>query len=355
MPAVACDPRRPDEIAAASLAWVRAHVDGGADASWESQLVAADAGLSTFIWFGRLRGASPPPPPPPLLADPVALRVFGTTGDDGVMRQEHAVLKFVTGHGFPAPVPLAAVPVGPENPVGLPWMVLPRVEGEPLLAVIGRAPWAAAARVRELAGLQVRLHSLPAAGAPLPAEGSLVDRWLTQRGPAIEAVASPRARRVLEDLRARAPALRTEEPVVCHGDFHPLNVLSRRDGAGWHHVVIDWTDAAVGDRHFDVARTIALFRVASLVAGSSVERVALRAAGPWLARVYRRAYERAVPLDAVRLAYWSAAHLLQGWWQVVQLHDGAFTASRASTEAIPLSVADQLLTRAERYLEAVPA
>ncbi len=37
-----------------------------------------------------------------------------------------------------------------------------------------------------------------------------------------------------------------------------------RHGAEWEHWIIDWTDATLGDRHFDVARTLALFTVASL-------------------------------------------------------------------------------------------
>jgi aminoglycoside phosphotransferase (APT) family kinase protein len=347
---VPCDPRHPDEIAGATLEWVRAHVDGGAAADWESALTAADGGLSTFIWFGRLRGDCLPP----AFRGPLALRVFGTPDEDETMARERAILDYVAAHDFPVPVPLAAVGVGPDNPVGLPWMVLPRIDGEPLLAVIGRAPWAAPARLRELAALQVQLHAIPAAGSPLTGGGEpLVDRWLARHDPEIRAVGAPSATAVLDALVARSGVVRSEEPVVCHGDFHPLNVLSRHDGSGWHHVVIDWTDAVVGDRHFDVSRTVALFRVASIAAESRAERVALRAAGPWLARSYRRAYERSAPLDGRRLAYWSAAHLLYGWWQITRLHDDAFASSRATTDSVPLAVADQLLGRAERAIGAV--
>jgi aminoglycoside phosphotransferase (APT) family kinase protein len=342
---VACDPTQADAVADASLAWFRAHVPGAAAAAWVGPLEPAAEGFSTHIWFGRLQGDGLDDP----WRDPLALRIFGSSEDDAVLEREHAILGYVADHGYPVPRPLAAVPARDGgNPVGLPWMVLPRIEGRPLLAVISSAPWAAPARLRELAALQARLHAIPIAGCPLPAEGALVDRWLAERGPEIEAIASDRARRVLDGLRARAAVVRTEDPVICHGDFHPLNVLSRRDGSAWRHVVIDWTDAAVGDHHFDVARTLALFRVASIAAGSAVERVALRIAGPGLVRTYRRAYERSFPLDADRLAYWTAAHYLYGWWQIRQLHDGAFgTVPRAATEAVPLAVADRVLARAE--------
>jgi aminoglycoside phosphotransferase (APT) family kinase protein len=287
--------------------------------------------MTTFIWFGQLVGGDLPA----AYRRPLALRVFGTVAEDEVLQQEHAVLEFVAARDYPVPVPVAAVPIGPDNPVGLPWMALPRIEGDPLLTVIGRALWAAPRRLRELAALQVRLHAIPVAGCPLPAQGALVDRWLDRRGPDIAARQDSRANAVLAGLTRQAGIVRDEQPVVCHGDFHPLNVLSRRDDAGWHHVVIDWTDAAVGDRHFDVARTLGLFRLASIAASSAIERTVLRAAGPGLARVYRRAYERGAPLDGDRIRYWTAAHFLWGWWQITQLHDGAFESTRADTESLP--------------------
>jgi aminoglycoside phosphotransferase (APT) family kinase protein len=350
---VPCDPTQADAVADATLAWFRAQVPGAADAAWVGPLEPAVEGFATYIWFGRLRASG--------LDDrwrgPLALRVFGSTDDDEVLDREQAILGYVADHRYPVPRPLAAVPAsGAGNPVGLPWMVLPRIDGRPLLAVIAQAPWAAPARLRELAALQGQLHEIPVTGCPLADDGSLVDRWLGRRGPDIEAIASPRARAVLDALRERAGCVRVEEPVICHGDFHPLNVLSRRDGSVWRHVVIDWTDATVGDRHFDVARTLALFRVASIAAGSRVERVALRLAGPGLVRTYRRAYERSCPLDATRLAYWTAVHYLYGWWQIRQLHEDAFERSRASTEALPLAVADQVLARAEQAIaEVVPS
>lgn len=343
---VPCDPRRPEQIAAATLGWVQENVPGGAGAEWVAPLEAADAGTTTFIWFGRLRGDELPD----AYQQPLALRVFGTVEEDATLEREHSILAFVAARGFPAPVPLVAVPSGLGNPVGLPWMVLPRVPGSALLTVIQRAPWAAHRRLRELASLQVRLHAIPVGGCPLPRTGALVDRWLARRGPEIRSVGDERAAAVLYTLEQHADVVRDEQPVVCHGDFHPLNVLSSRDDTGWHHVVIDWTDSVVGDRHFDVARTLALFRVAWIAVDSRPERIVLRAAAPSLARAYRRGYERGQTLDRDRLAYWSAAHLLRGWWQVTQLHEGAHEVTRASTDAVPLWVADAVLTRAEQAM-----
>jgi aminoglycoside phosphotransferase (APT) family kinase protein len=346
---VPCDPRQPGEIATATLEWIRDNVPGATDAEWDAQLVAADAGMTTFIWFGQLRGAGLPE----AFRQPLALRVFGNVTEDVTLERERGILGFVAARDYPAPVPLAAVPSDAANPVGLPWMILPKVSGAPLLEVIAKAPWAALRRLRELAGLQAWLHGFPVSGCPLPSDGALVDRWLTLRSPEIESVADARAAAVLTFLRERADIVRSEVPVVCHGDFHPLNVLSSRDGSRWRHVVIDWTDAMLGDHHFDVARTLGLFRVAAIAASSPVERVGLRVGAPGFVRTYRRAYERIRPLDDDRLAYWTAAHFLRGWTQITQLHEGAFDTTRADVDAIPISVADAVLERAEQAVESL--
>jgi aminoglycoside phosphotransferase (APT) family kinase protein len=38
---------------------------------------------------------------------------------------------------------------------------------------------------------------------------------------------------------------------LCHGDFHPINVLDQNSGP----IVIDWPDACCGDRAADVCRS----------------------------------------------------------------------------------------------------
>ena len=107
--------------------------------------------------------------------------------------------------------------------------------------------------------------------------------------------------------------------------------------------------------HFDVARTLALFRVAWVVAGSAIERSVLKVAGPGLARIYRKAYERGATLDPDRLAYWSAVHFLYGWWQITQLHDGAFEIDPRRADFVPPTLADALLVYAEQALATLPS
>ena len=106
--------------------------------------------------------------------------------------------------------------------------------------------------------------------------------------------------------------------MVCHGDFHPLNVMVDGERAS----VIDWTDAGLGPREADVARTLLLFHIAAIAADSAVER-RCSVAGPGC---------RALPAHlrgggaarSDRMRVWEVLHAVHGWAQVEMLHAGGF-------------------------------
>ena len=118
--------------------------------------------------------------------------------------------------------------------------------------------------------------------------------------------------------------------MVCHGDFHPLNVMVDGERAS----VIDWTDAGLGPREADVARTALLFHIAAIAANCAVERAVLKVAGPASSRRYLRTYEAGRPLDADRMRVWEVLHAVHGWAQVEMLHAGGFDGA-SSAEAGP--------------------
>jgi len=68
---------------------------------------------------------------------------------------------------------------------------------------------------------------------------------------------------------------------VCHGDFHPGNVLLTERGA----VVIDWMTASSGNPWADVARTSMLLTIGAKSAGKQVKPTVRL-----LIRLYHRAY-----------------------------------------------------------------
>ena len=203
--------------------------------------------------------------------------------------------------------------------------------------------------VDRLAALQRRLHALPrrrvARGRSTPPGG-------TPLGSRASGSSRPRKTPSFTNALARVesllPSLEAGPAVPCHGDFHPLNVLV----AGRTATVIDWTDAALGDRHGDVART-ACSSTSGLPAPRRTEPRRPRLGGPqgWPSKRYLRTYRRSAPIDPVRIRRWEAVHLLHGWAQILEAHDrGGELADR-----VPLDLSTWVRTRFEAALASGPA
>lgn len=97
--------------------------------------------------------------------------------------------------------------------------------------------------------------------------------------------------------------------------------------------VIDWSDATVGDRACDVARTVTLLSFAYIAASSAPERFILRAARGYLRSRYLAPYQRDFPLDPVRFAWWKAAQGITGWVQLLELEHNRTTGATVTDAA----------------------
>ena len=149
-----------------------------------------------------------------------------------------------------------AVPVVHEVVVmdGRPGLVMDRVDGEDLLTMLERRPWTFAQTAARLGRFQAQLHEVGA-----PPELPELRRTLRERidaAPHLPASTAAFAR----DLLARLP----DGDRLCHGDFHPGNVIVAAGGD----VLIDWSNAARGDPTADLARTMLLVRLGALPAGT---------------------------------------------------------------------------------------
>jgi aminoglycoside phosphotransferase (APT) family kinase protein len=99
--------------------------------------------------------------------------------------------------------------------------------------------------------------------------------------------AAPIAHEVDQVLPRRTDIGSTAQPSILHLDYHPLNVMT--DGRGITGV-LDWANAAIGDRRADLARTVTIMRLAPLPPGGPVRVLAvLRAV---LERAWRSGYRR---------------------------------------------------------------
>jgi len=103
-------------------------------------------------------------------------------------------------------------------------------------------------------------------------------------------------------------AHRPPEPkrrVICHGDFHPQNILV---SGGVATGVIDWPNAIIADPAYDVASTKTILGVTPVeVLGLPVVlRWTVAAILPGMVKRYVRDYGQRRPLDPTALAYYEA-------------------------------------------------
>jgi aminoglycoside phosphotransferase (APT) family kinase protein len=123
------------------------------------------------------------------------------------MALEARTMQYVADHGYPVPV----VEALSDDECDL---VMQRVDGLPMVDVLGRSPWTVYKQADTLANLHRRLHEIPA-----------------------------------PDFLPQSPISPGDS--ILHLDLHPLNVLLSAAGP----VVIDWTGACVGNPNSDVALT----------------------------------------------------------------------------------------------------
>jgi aminoglycoside phosphotransferase (APT) family kinase protein len=83
--------------------------------------------------------------------------------------------------------------------------------------------------------------------------------------------------------------------------------------------LLDWPGADLGDRHCDVARTLALFWLASDFERSFVGRTVLRTLRGFIVRWFEREYRAHLPLDTERLRYWQALHAFEALTQITTM------------------------------------
>ncbi len=204
-----------------------------------------------------------------------------------VARHELAVARAIHAAGVPSPRPDAVI-----EAAGRAGIVYERISGPSLLAVLLARPWRWGAGARTLGETHAVIH---AARAPdLPLLGEALARRITA------AADLPEADRTAALAALDALVNSSRAVALCHGDYHPDNVLLSPRGP----LVIDWENATIGDPMADVARTLLLVRSSEASIPSPAGRLARRALGALLIALYLRAYGRRRPLDRARLAAW---------------------------------------------------
>ena len=181
-------------------------------------------------------------------------------------------------------------------------LVLERLHGSDMLAVLRHRPWRLRDLARRLAIAHLRIHDVEA----------------PESLPDLREVLTTRIHRAPLPTQLRDFALRELETLpaddrLVHGDYHPGNVLIGDSRVG----VIDWVGAARGAPTADLARTMLLLKWADPSPEPPTLARAMMATGrSAFARTYLRSYRRESSRGIQSLGSWlnvnMAARLSEG-------------------------------------------
>lgn len=298
------------EVAARLLDYL-ARKCGRADLSYAENPARISGGYDASI-FGFTLNDAPEP-----LRGPLILRLNRVGTNPQRIKLEGIVHNWLAGQNYP--VPAVHVAELAAEPLGAPFTVMTRLAGKPLAheiaQVLGSGSVLTTARgllrvpsiLRDITDawvdVQLRLHALDptpliaavSAGGLDPAVVTL-DGQLSSLALVVRQLSLDGVQPAIDWLVThRAASLR---PTVCHGDFHPLNILGDQGKVSG---VIDWANMVVAPAEMDVGSAIANIATVPFDVPDVLKPV-VRMVIARVLTIYRRAYAARHPLneDAVR-------------------------------------------------------
>jgi aminoglycoside phosphotransferase (APT) family kinase protein len=212
------------------------------------------------------------------------LYLAGTPFD--TVKRAHDVTRAAWESGLPVPATFDLVEVDGRHGI-----VFERIDGISMRKHFQLRPWKLFSSARQLAELHSQVH-----GWKAPKEIPPLRQRLEER---IDTTAA-----LSESERSRAQWCLSQLPdgeSLCHGDFHPDNILLTAHGP----VVIDWGTGSRGDATADVAATSLLFERAPLPPDvPAYLRVVVNISRTLLHRRYLNRYFQLRPRGRDALAQW---------------------------------------------------
>ena len=286
----------------------------------------------------------------PSLSGPLILRLARAQTSPARIRLESIVHNTLAGMGYPVP---RVVAIEPDVAVlGGPFMIMARLAGRPLAQEIdslfqGSSLIGQARRLLSLPAIlsgitdiwvdvQIRLHELPTepllgamADAGIKPDSITFDGQLTRLNGVIEECNLAGLRPGMAWLLSHRP----QQPLraaICHGDFHPLNILAE-DGRVTG--TIDWSNVVIASPEMDVGS--ALTNISTVPFDTSpLLAVPLRGLLHLILRRYYTAYCKRRALDDIAVRYFQVFRALAQLASVGQnLAEGQNTGGAFQSEA----------------------
>jgi uncharacterized protein (TIGR02172 family) len=196
-------------------------------------------------------------------------------------------------HAAGVPVPATYEFLQVEGRWGI---IFERIEGISMFKHFQSRPWALLSGARQLAELQAQLHS-HSAPPELPTQRDQISAWIDAAADFSDAQIQS-ARECLE----RMPV----GNVVCHGDFHPENVILSPRGP----ILIDWSTGTRGHPLGDVCRTAILIQTGELPDSTPVHvRLLVNISRRLLLSAYLRRYLQLRSVSLSEIHAWRPAQL----------------------------------------------
>lgn len=164
------------------------------------------------------------------------LKLFYDWFELGDIEFELEINSNIHASGLPVPAPGEIIQVNGRN-----GLVYARIHGINMWETLGKQPWRLLEFARRTAELQAEMHANSTC-PNIPSQRYRLEYKLKN------AEILPQT---LKEAALAELARLSDGESICHGDFHPGNILITRKGA----MIIDWIDASIGNPLADVARS----------------------------------------------------------------------------------------------------
>jgi uncharacterized protein (TIGR02172 family) len=220
------------------------------------------------------------------LEDDKVLKLFRESLGHKSVEQEYLISKVVAEAGVPAPRIYEMVQVD-----GRQGIVCQHVQGQTMLDIIAGKPYRVLAEGRRLAQLHHQIHDCHITS--LPSQKETLAAFISRAS-----ILERQHRDHILTYLARLSGGTT----LCHGDFHPDNIIISPQGAS----VIDWQNATSGNPAADVARSSLLLRSGAPPPGTTgLEAGLLNLLRSGFYKAYIREYYRVSDLNPEQVDAWT--------------------------------------------------
>lgn len=228
--------------------------------------------------------------------DNQVLKLFRDGWSLSSVKKEEKIARTVSEAGLPVPAVYGIVDVDGRHGI-----IYERVDGPSMLKELTSKPRELERFAGVFAELHAQMHSLEM--RELPSQHRKLEAKIRDA----KALSKERRYVALEALY-KLP----DDNVLCHGDFHPDNILMSSRGP----VVIDWNDASQGDPQADIARTLLLLQQGEPLQPFKLESEQSQSARSSFFNAYLRRYAQIRPISLRNIESWrlpvAAARLSEG-------------------------------------------